>query len=689
MALLLSHGRACAMLDLDSDGVSDIWQSLRPGFVADNSDPDEDGHSNLEEMVAGTDPTDSESFLVLQIHQGPDGSVKMGWSHVTGKVYLLEKFDVSSGEWDTLVQFPSSLLTGFSEVDSPPRENGGIYRLVAKDIDLDEDGLDAWEEALLGSSDSGFNSSGGRSQSDYEQAIRDLESEEGVLLSNGHQIPQRLPTASEASRFLVQSTFGPNLEEIEKVRNLGMTAWFDEQVGLKPNLSQLSMYSAGQPFSASLWRHGWWRLALTSQDQLRQRMVYALSQIFVVNAETGSVIGNNPVVQARYYDALMAKAFSSYREVLEYVTYSPVMGFYLSHLRNRKSSDEQGRFPDENFAREVMQLFTIGLWELNLDGTRKLDSNGDFIPAYDNSVITEMAKVFTGMSFSTAHGREATSFYDVARGLDYYNPMKMWDGEHEPGPKSLFAGVVIPDGQTGDKDVRDTLDALCVSPNIAPFVSRLLIQRFTSSNPSPDYLFRVSRVWQRHNGNLKQVIQAILFDPEARAMSDDADIRGKVREPIIRMLHAMRAFKSETEPSHYGVFSSTLERDLGQFPLLAPSVFNFYLPDYAPPGELKMMGLVAPELQIATDSTIIRTHNLLSDTANAGHWAHQVDYTNEVALLSDPEVLLDHFDVLLTYGQMSEATRDAARARLVGIPENKVRRAAQIIVNSPDFSVLK
>ncbi|MDB4318219.1 DUF1800 domain-containing protein [bacterium] len=678
------------MLDLDSDGISDIWRSLHPDFVADDSDPDEDGHSNLEEMVAGTDPTDSESFLALQIHQGPDGSVKMGWNHVTGKVYLLEKFEASSGEWNSLVQFPSSLLTGFSEIDSPLGEDGGIYRLVAKDVDLDKDGLEAWEEALLGRSDSGYNSSGGGALSDYEQAIRDLESEEGILLSNGQLIPQRLPTASEASRFLVQSTFGPTLDEIEKVRSMGMTAWFDEQVDSTPNLSQQSMYSTGQPFSAALWGYGWWRLALVSQDQLRQRMAYALSQILVVNTKPGSNVGDNPIAQARYYDPLISKAFSSYREVLDHVTYSPVMGFYLSHLKNRKSAEEQGRFPDENFAREIMQLFTIGLWELNLDGTRKLDSNGDFIPSYDNSVITEMAKVFTGMSFSTAGGgREATSFYDAARGSDFYNPMKVWDEEHEPGPKSLFAGVVIPNGQTGDEDVQDTLDALCDSPNMAPFVSRLLIQRFTSSNPSPDYLLRVSRDWQRNNGNLRQVMQAILFDPEARTMSTGAGIRGKVREPIIRMLHLMRAFEKEAGFSQYGVFSGDLERAFGQFILRSPSVFNFYLPDYTPPGEFQMMGLVAPELQIATSSAIIGTHNLLSDTADAGHWVQQIDYKDEVALLSDPEVLLDHFDVLLTYGQMSEATRDAARARLVGIPENKVRRAAQIIVNSPDFSVLK
>ncbi|MDA7537067.1 DUF1800 domain-containing protein, partial [bacterium] len=681
-------------IDNDGDGVSEIWALLYPNIVHDELDRDADGQSNFAESVAGTDPTNPSSRLELKVHLVSANTVTFEFQAIIGKIYSIQRWSQQSGEWEVLVSSPPATISENRQVIVPTIEPEGVYRVSASDVDQDADGLTAWEEALFGWSDNDPLSASEGGMSDFAFAIKSLEAPEGILLSDGRSIPQRLPTASEAARFLTQASFGPNAEEIEKVTSMGFSAWFEEQLSMPTTTTETSMNRTGQPlFDVNRWRHGWWRSALIAPDQLRQRMAYALSQIFVVNTEKGTVVGDNVNVQARYYDPLLTEGFGSFRDLLEHVSYSPAMGFSLSHLNNKKSDPVLGRFPDENFAREIMQLFTIGLWKLNPDGSRETADDGSFIPTYDNSVITEMAKVFTGMSHSRVNnGQIATNFYQGARGNDYQYPMKVWDAEHEPGAKILFDGVIVPEGQSGEEDVQQTLDALCAHPNVAPFVSRLLIQRFTSSNPSSEYLTRVSRAWEAGDGNLEHVVRAILFDSEVRTMSRGGGIRGKVREPIIRMTHFMRAFEESGELNKFGVLADQLNSDLGQFPMSSPTVFNFYLPDYLPPGELQSAGLFSPELQIATASSLLATHNLYTDTVNAGHWVRGVDYTQELILLEeDHDTLLDHLDRLMTYGAMSGETRAAARSMLEvpGTPNTKIRGALQMIINSPDFSILQ
>lgn len=687
----LCPGYAMAAVDLDGNQASEFWESRYPGILVDETDSDFDGCSNFDEMVAGTDPLDPQSLLQLAPPIFEESEFKFQWDGIAGKVYTVQMWNDETSSWDSLVFLSPSVIDEGRSIMLPVNGTGGLYRLMVGDVDEDQDGLTAWEESLLGWDDGDMHGSGSVETPDFEVALGLMERPEGVTLANGENLPQRLPTEREASRFLVQSTFGPTIESIKEVMETGITGWLSSQMALPPTKTRFEMYKTEQTVSALYWRHGWWRSVLVADDQLRHRMAYALSQIFVVNNEPGSVIGDNVLTKAEYYDPLVSEAFGSYRDILEHVTYSPSMGFYLSHMDNRKTDLATQRFPDENFAREVMQLFSIGLWELEMDGSRRQDNEGNNIPTYDNSVITELAKVFTGMSNGTTNrGFPAESFWDPATGDDYQKPMIVWDDEHEPGPKLLFNGIVIPDGQTGEEDVQQALDALASHGNTAPFISRLLVQRLTSSNPSPEYMRRVSLAWEAGNGNLEKVVRAILLDPEARTIDEGDGLRGKIREPLIRMTHIMRAFAKSDESGPYGVLSSVLKTDFGQFVMSSPTVFNFYRPDYSPRGELYDLGLVAPELQIATASSLLGTHDRLKYTAVGGHHVRAIQYTQELGMLDDVEGLINHLDVLLTYGAMSPATRAAVRERIINeTGEAKVIIAVQTIVTSPDFSVLK
>ncbi|MDB4658024.1 DUF1800 domain-containing protein, partial [bacterium] len=418
--------------------------------------------------------------------------------------------------------------------------------------------------------------------------------------------------------------------------------------------------------------------------------------ILVVNFQGGSVIGDNYLIQARYYDIFTTGAFGSYRDALEKVTYNPAMGFYLSHLNNRKSDDPVSptRFPDENFAREIMQLFTIGLWELNLDGSRKLDQEGNFIPTYGNQTITEMAKVFTGMSHSTTNnGRAATSFYDVARGNDYLYDMKVWDEEHETGPKSIVNGVQLDGSQTGEEEVQAALDALLEHPSLPPFLSRLLIQRFTSSNPSAAYLARVSRVWlddsTGESADLGEVIKAILLDPEVLS-GGGHQYHGKVREPIIRYASLARAFNLVSESGKYSTNQPLLNDDFGQFPMLSPSVFNFYLPDFAPQGEFRMAGMVSPELQLASLSQLLRSDSQFAASVEESGVSGSFDLTKELTLVDEPSALVERVDLLMTGGQLKADTKlvilNAVQSEVTDL--EKVRTAIYLVSQSMECIVL-
>lgn len=682
------------IIDFNNDGLSDLWTSLYPGVTPNDEDSDGDGQTNHQEMTAGTDPQDANSLLVINqiTGKGDEEFIFIYWDGIGGKSYTIERY--FDGVWNPIQTLVTPKTSGQILAAVERIKGAHLLRITARDIDSDGDTINGWEESLIGWDDSTPYGSGSSSAQDYEQLIRLFEAPSGVSLTNGINLPPRLPSKEEASHFLQQSTFGPTMEAINQVSTNGITAWIDEQMDDSPtqiSLTSRNLFQTGQPFNSSLWRHAWWRIAILGTDQLRQRMAYALSQITVINTEEGNLIGNNITIQANYYDPLIINSFGRYRDILDHVAYSPAMGFYLSHLRNRKADPTINRFPDENFAREIMQLFSIGLWELNPDGTRKTDIEGNFIETYDNKTITEMAKIFTGMSLILSNGRAASSFYELNVFDDYHAAMRVFDEEHEPGEKKLFDNIIIPDGQTGEEDVQMALDALSQHSSTAPFISHLLIQRFTSSNPSPEYIRRVSSAWTHSDGNLGQVIRAILLDPESRFPTSSLITRGKVREPIIRATHILRAFSPDTPNTTFAVLSNQLKNDLGHFPMSSPTVFNFYSPTFSPQGEIRDSGLVSPELEIANLTTLLASHDRFRKICANGHHTRTVGYKEEELLADNLEELLDRLDLILTAGTMSESTRNAViegSAPFLDAP-TRVRVASHLITVSPDFTVLK
>lgn len=688
-----AHGE----LDLNRNGYSELWELLYPSVNLEDVDTDSDGFSNRDEATAGTDPESSTSFLTLEVVSVDAGQTTFRWQGVAGKGYRIEQF--IGEEWIGISSFLPRPF-GFVREAVLATNEEAIYRVVAHDLDLDQDGLSSWEEAMLGWSDSDAYGSGDLNRMDFASALRRLESPDGFQLSEGGIIAQRLPTRAEASRFLIQASFGPTTESIDHVTSIGLTGWLDDQTSLAPTLSATTMWRNGLSFSSSLWRNSWWKLPQEAPDQLRQRVAYALSQIFVVNYEGGNNIGNNPLTQSVYYDSLIKRSFGDYRSLLNDVTYSPVMGFYLSHLRNRKSDPELGRFPDENFAREIMQLFSIGLWELHQDGTRQLDHEGNFVPTYDNSTITEMAKIFTGMSFSNnGVNRDPITFSQGVSGNAYLHPMLVYEEEHEQGPKTIIGGVTLNDVEnggaslTGEEEVQLTLNALASHPNTAPFISHLLIQRFTSSNPRPEYIQRVSEAWNGTSGSeagrFDRVVEAILLDPDARSQMPFGS--GKIREPLLRLTHLMRAFQYDNGKGEYKFPSTLLFNALGQYPMHSKTVFNFYQSSYIPSGELSETNSVSPEMQIMTDNQLINSDNFFKSAAEVGYQEAVPDYSVERSLVEQPELLLDHLEGLLCSRPLTSTTRAILLQACAEqeTPEAKVQTLVHLIVASPEAAVLE
>jgi uncharacterized protein (DUF1800 family) len=504
-------------------------------------------------------------------------------------------------------------------------------------------------------------------------------------------------TPKQASRFLAQATLGADWEEIQRTAKIGYKAWLEEQykrpVGYqRPALDQ--RLAQGLEVDEAHRRWAWWAQVLQGPDPLRQRVALALSEIFVVSDNLGD-IGDNPQGLADYYDTLLGDAFGNYRDLLRDVTLHPIMGVYLSHLRNEKSSG--GRFPDENYAREIMQLFSIGLFRLRDDGTQIHDAMGQPIPTYDNGDITEMAKIFTGLSF-------ASPDYDFDEGTAVWTaPMRMYDAFHEPGPKNLLRGMYVPAGQTGMHDLENAIDDLFNHPNVGPFIGRRLIQRLITSNPSPGYLQRVSAAFADNGkgvrGDLRAVISAILLDPEARKAPISADIhRGRLRESFLRRVHLARAFDASNLVASFPISDGDALTTFAQRPLSSPTVFNFFLPDYQPTGEILDAGLFAPEFQIINAVTALTSANSLGQQVrgtmnNDDQPALEVrlDLSDEIGIATDVKALLDRLDLLLMYGDMSAGMRQVLSQALVQLPdlEQRTEMAVHLIAFSPEYCVVK
>ncbi len=557
-----------------------------------------------------------------------------------------------------------------------------------------------------------------------------------------------------AARFLGFASLGADYETIMNVKQQGISNWLDEQLKLPPQVSfeektweiwehfkpqyvnKWGYYNVANAGDAVIpywyyWKMAWWHHIMTSDDHVRQRVAQAYSQIFVISEKSNLQL-NGPGM-ASYYDMLYQHAFGNFRDLLYDISLHPCMGMYLSHINNPKSDVANNIHPDENYAREIMQLFSIGLFELNQDGTRKLDAQGNPIPTYDNNDIKEFAKIFTGLAPAGYYWPwEDYSAYPTEWDNEFnFNPanLNMWDAMipfdnwHEPGTKQLLNGQTVPSGQTTLQDINNAIDNLFDHPNVGPFIGKLLIQRLVKSNPTPAYVARVSAKFadngQGVRGDMKAVIRAILTDAEALDCSwiDDPQ-SGKLREPLLRYTQVMRAFNATNQSGRMWNWGYLFDEAVSQGILASPSVFNFYLPDYQPNGPIADQDLVAPEFQIHTSATAVNFINLAHDwfikeyymevatqasnsIMNAPGYEDNelrpVDYVyldleeEKVLAKNNPAALVDRLDLILTGGAFSEATKKAIvnSIKQVDNADDRVKIALYLAVIAPEYSIQK
>ncbi len=536
--------------------------------------------------------------------------------------------------------------------------------------------------------------------------------------------PQLAP--SDAARFLTQASFGPTDSSISDVQSAGYAGWIANQEAMPPSashqafvearLAELRVTNPSAVASPPLFYDSFWAQAVTAPDQLRQRVKLALSEIFVISLYNHAIDVRGA---ASFYDMLGRNAFGNYRTLLEQVTLHPTMGVYLSALANVKENLITGQHPDENYAREVMQLMSIGVYQLNQDGSRKLDGTGAPIPNYSSTDIQGLARVFTGFSWYSANptitGYKST-FYGYVNKDPNANIVNMiaYPSLHSTGPK-MFLGTTIPPSSTPDPagDLKVALDTIFNNPNVGPFIGKQLIQRLVTSNPSPGYISRVAAVFNDNGagvrGDLGAVARAILLDPEAR---DPAAVSsptfGKLREPVVRAANWMRAFNASSSSGRWLIGDSGDPKSLDQSTLDAPAVFNFWRPGYSPPETtLGGLNLVAPEFQRVNEASVagyLNTMRLVVSlgmgTLTAGVPDVRSAYVNELAIANNAANLVARVNLLLLYGQMSPGLTGkivdsvnsisipgagATQAQINAALNNRIYLAIYLAMSSPEY----
>lgn len=537
------------------------------------------------------------------------------------------------------------------------------------------------------------------------------------------------PDDAGAVRFLAQASFGATAAEVAQLKSVGLENWIDQQFGMSRAQtgthldyvrSQIPLpIPEGTTVTMDPLYHSFWRHAMLAPDQLRQRVAFALAQITVISAADAG-LQNSPHTIASYLDLLADNAFGNYRDILQAVTTHPAMGQYLTALGNR---GDNGRTPDENYAREVMQLFTIGLFELNMDGTQKM-ANGAAVETYDMDDIRGLAKVFTGWSWGNegtadpSNGRFSGNPADPMRRVI---PMQFYRQYHSPDAK-VFLSANIAAGTDGAQALRTALDTLFAHPNVAPFIGRQLIQRMVTSNPSPAYVERVANAFATgryttasgnysvgagQRGDLKATVAAVLLDSEARAAGNIIlEDWGKLREPVLRLAALMRAFEATSQSPGQQFRIGNIDNTMFQTPMRSPSVFNFFRPGYVPPNTtVAAKSLVAPEFQIANEVSVATYANTLQNWIPNGFGSTFTGQTGpdiRIAapaargMATDVNALVDHVNLMLTANTMSTATRDSIRTAVGSIPAtannaaaNRVNLALFMTMTSPDFLVQK
>jgi uncharacterized protein (DUF1800 family) len=494
-------------------------------------------------------------------------------------------------------------------------------------------------------------------------------------------------TASAAARFLDQATWGPTPDDIAELQQVGISNWLNTQFALNTSKipDQPILNSSGQPNRViQPVQAAFFRNTMTQRDQLRQRVAFVLSQIWVVSYSGNSIAYAYPP----YWRIFRDNAFGNYRDLIRAVTLSPAMGRYLNMANNNKGNPAKNTSANENYAREMMQLFTLGLTQLNPDGTPVLDSNNSPVPTYNQAVVTNMAKVLTGWTYPTAPGAPPKTNNPEY----YFGPMYAVESEHDTSAKTIFGGVTIPAGQTAEQDLELLLDALMAQPSMAPFVSEQLIEHLVTSNPSPQYVARVSSAFQNDGtgmkGNLRAVIAAILTDPEARAGDDPTAAStnpkfGHMREPVLFMPNLLRGLNAILFGDS-AIYSDTSE--LGENLFDAPSVFSYFSPQYRIQG-----GLLAPEFQIYTTQTAADradiVYAILYGTIDKGT---KVNLKPFVEQAGSPTSLLSSISTIFLHGTMSSALEQAATdaVNAASTPTAKAQAALYVVLTSGEYQII-
>lgn len=514
--------------------------------------------------------------------------------------------------------------------------------------------------------------------------------------------PPPPPTSTQSGRFLAQATMGTKDADIQAVVAQGYDGWLAAQFA-KPRASTFWDWLIAKGYNApvNIFREdGYdamvWSSLIAGEDQLRQRVGTALMSMLVVGIDA---IPNNwkQFGMAAYMDILWDNAFGNYRTILDKISNNAVMAFYLTFINSRKANGA-GAVPDENYARELMQLFSIGLYQLNLDGTLKL-SNGKPIETYTLADVGGLARVLTGWKDDKSKLVGANvNGYDNLR-----DPMVQNAADHELGVKT-FLGTTIPAGTDGVTSLKLALDAIFAHANVAPFVSKQLIQHLVTSNPTPAYVQRVATIFENNGsgvrGDLRAVVRAILLDTEARSDAAAASSAsfGKLREPLLRFTGWARAFGA-TSPSEAWLIgdTSTTMNKLGQSVGRSPSVFNFFRPGYTPPNSaIGTANMVAPEFQITNEISVIGYINFMILSMRDGWGDFKANYTDYLAKAADSQALLDLINLRVAANQVSAATiaqiKTAVDSIATATPadlQNRVNTATTLIMVSPEYLVLK
>ncbi|SFD51831.1 Uncharacterized conserved protein, DUF1800 family [Massilia yuzhufengensis] len=492
---------------------------------------------------------------------------------------------------------------------------------------------------------------------------------------------------------------GATREQIARVQSLGYAAWLDEQIAHPASPTRWD-YLVARGLNGPANKNGEagadaaiWRKLLSSPDTLRQRITFALSEILVTSI-SGLSGGWKAFTAAAFLDLMEAEAFGNYRRLLDKVSTSAAMGEYLTYRGSVKFRASTGALPDENYARELMQLFTIGLVTLNLDGTPKL-VGGQQEETYGLDDIAGLARVFTGWNYDLAGANTDTPDYKR-------RPMTVNASAHETGTK-IFLGKTIAAGTSGEESLKQALDTIFGHANVAPFVSRQLIMRLVCSNPSPAYVTRVATVFNNDGagvkGNLAAVVKAILLDSEARSSPLVSDLRfGKQREPILRLAAWARAFKAGSASDAWAIGNtSDPATRLGQSPLRAASVFNFFRPGYMPPNSaVASAGMVAPEFQLTNESSVVGYINFMQGVVSRGVGDVKGDYASLLPLADSAQQLLDELNLVLAAGQLSTTTVSLLKGAIDGMPagtdaarSNRIHAALTLVMAAPEFIIQK